>query len=135
MHLLKSCVGSGILSLPIAFQTAGLWGGSILFPLVALMAIHSMHLLCFAERGLARRYSNIYLDLFRLNSFTHRITDFTFPFLFTFRHDVSHLTYSQVADLAFRGGPKIVRPLAPLARFDLIHFSFFILLMIININK
>ena len=55
MNLVKSCVGTGILTLPIAFKYAGLLGGTVLLLFVALVALHCMHLLYAAARTLSIR--------------------------------------------------------------------------------
>ena len=45
MYLIKANLGPGLFAIPAAFKDAGLVGGSIGVPLMALLSIHCMHLL------------------------------------------------------------------------------------------
>lgn len=45
LHLLKSCLGSGILAMPAAFKNAGLAAGSVGTLLAGILCTHTVHLL------------------------------------------------------------------------------------------
>ncbi|XP_059157199.1 proton-coupled amino acid transporter 2-like isoform X2 [Physella acuta] len=56
MNLLKGTAGTGILSLPFAFKNSGLWTGFGLFLIIALVAVHCMHILSDSSNRLEQRY-------------------------------------------------------------------------------
>lgn len=62
MHILKGNVGTGLLALPLAVKNAGMVGGPIGLVLVALMAVHSMHLLSHNAQVLSDRHKKKDLD-------------------------------------------------------------------------
>ncbi|XP_012945428.1 proton-coupled amino acid transporter 2 [Aplysia californica] len=45
MNIIKGTIGTGILSLPLAFKSSGIWVGLFGFLLLASASVHSMHLL------------------------------------------------------------------------------------------
>ena len=45
LYLIKGNLGAGLFAIPAAFKDAGLVGGSIGIPLMALLSIHCMHML------------------------------------------------------------------------------------------
>ena len=62
MHILKGNIGTGLLALPLAVKHAGLIGGPIGLFIVAVMAVHSMHLLSNNAAILSNRYKTSNLD-------------------------------------------------------------------------
>jgi len=42
---MKANLGAGLFAIPAAFKSAGLVGGSIGIPIMALLSIHCMHML------------------------------------------------------------------------------------------
>ena len=72
MHVLKGNIGTGILSLPIAFSYAGIALGSIGIPIIGGVAVYCMHLLILSQAHLCTKLSltdisyeavNIYFQL------------------------------------------------------------------------
>lgn len=57
MHILKGNVGTGILSLPIAFSQAGIVLGSLGIPLIGGIAVYCMHLLVTSQSHLCSQLS------------------------------------------------------------------------------
>ncbi|KAF2368977.1 Amino acid transporter transmembrane domain [Trinorchestia longiramus] len=56
INLFKSYLGTGYLCLPQAFKFAGLWFGSVAFPIIVFVCVHCLHLLLQSSRELSRRY-------------------------------------------------------------------------------
>jgi proton-coupled amino acid transporter len=55
IYLIKANLGPGLFAIPAAFKDAGLVGGSIGVPLMALLSIHCMHLLVNSTEELKSR--------------------------------------------------------------------------------
>ena len=55
MHLFKASVGTGILSLPTAIKDAGTVVGPLGLIVVAVLAVHCMHLLVNCSRYLCKK--------------------------------------------------------------------------------
>ena len=62
MHILKGNIGTGLLALPLATKHAGIVCGPLLLVFVALLAVHSMHLLSRNSELLARQNTTGPLD-------------------------------------------------------------------------
>ena len=62
MHILKGNIGTGLLALPLATKHAGVVCGPLLLVFVALLAVHSMHLLSRNSELLARQNTTGPLD-------------------------------------------------------------------------
>ncbi|CAL1526827.1 unnamed protein product [Lymnaea stagnalis] len=86
MNLIKGTAGTGILSLSLAFKNSGLWVGLALFLLIALVAIHGMHILNRCSEILEKR-SNIPI-----------------------------VSYADVVDQCFAYGPKGVQKYSTVSR-------------------
>ena len=85
-HLLKSSLGAGVLSMPLAFKHGGLIFGTIGTVLIGIMCTHCVHMLVVSAQSL-------YLRL-----------------------RVPSMTMAQTAGAAFSTGPRAIRPLAGAAR-------------------
>ena len=62
MNIIKGNIGSGVLSLPYAFSMAGWLAGSVVFVVVAFIAIDCMYLLLAAKRHLSNKYGVSHLS-------------------------------------------------------------------------
>ncbi|XP_059157200.1 proton-coupled amino acid transporter 2-like isoform X3 [Physella acuta] len=87
MNLLKGTAGTGILSLPFAFKNSGLWTGFGLFLIIALVAVHCMHILSDSSNRLEQRAGRQIAN------------------------------YADVVELAFSHGPKGLQRLAKPMRY------------------
>lgn len=58
MNMLKSNVGTGVLSMPIAFSHAGWLLGLVTLPIFALFCTHAMFLLINAQKHICRKFSS-----------------------------------------------------------------------------
>ncbi|KAF2359652.1 Amino acid transporter transmembrane domain [Trinorchestia longiramus] len=92
MHLIKGNLGTGILAMPDAIKNSGLLTGCCLLPIMAIICMHSMHLLVWSASELQARL--------------HR----------------SNLTYALVGEAAFAHGPPRLRFLSTFARTTLNSF-------------
>ncbi|XP_053208154.1 proton-coupled amino acid transporter 1-like [Panonychus citri] len=84
MNVLKGNIGTGILSMPIAFRNAGIMAAIFTLPPIGLICIHAMFLLVNANRKLMEKLK------------------------------VSELSYEETAAKAFENGPPQLRPYAGL---------------------
>lgn len=55
IYLIKGNLGPGLFAIPAAFKDAGLVGGSIGIPLMAILSIHCMHMLVSSTQVLKTR--------------------------------------------------------------------------------
>lgn len=56
MHMIKAMLGTGLLSLPIAFKHAGLYLGLFLLIVICIICLYAMRLIVFAAHHVAARY-------------------------------------------------------------------------------
>lgn len=87
VHLLKGCIGSGVLSMPFAFAHAGLWFGLIATAIIGIICTYCVH---------------------ELVSSAH---------LLSHRVKIPSLRFSQIAEVAFETGPERVQKYAKTAGF------------------
>ncbi|ODM93718.1 Proton-coupled amino acid transporter 4 [Orchesella cincta] len=85
-HLLKGYIGSGILAMPHAFKNAGLVVGTLTTLIIGIICIHTMHILVNCAGDLRRRTQS------------------------------PQLSFAQVAEIAFRVGPRPLRQFSSFAR-------------------
>ncbi|XP_046913565.2 proton-coupled amino acid transporter 1 [Dermatophagoides farinae] len=88
MHMLNGFIGSGILSMPITFKNGGLILASVMNPMIGILSCHCIHM------------------LIQINELSIKIDGRTTP-----------LDYHELAEFAFRIGPKLLRPWARIARY------------------
>ncbi|KAL5012674.1 hypothetical protein ScPMuIL_011225 [Solemya velum] len=62
MHLLKGNIGTGILAIPVAIKSSGLWVGTVGLVFIGLIATHCMHLLVSSSHKLVKRTDKKALD-------------------------------------------------------------------------
>ncbi|XP_064608550.1 neutral amino acid uniporter 4-like [Liolophura sinensis] len=82
MHLLKGNIGTGILAMPVAFLSSGLWTGFAGVLIIGIIAVHCMHMLVDCSHNLCRRKG------------------------------IQSLDYGNVSEAAFDRGPERLRKLA-----------------------
>lgn len=87
IHLLKGSLGSGILSMPLAFSNAGLWFGLVATLVVGMICTYCVHILVKCSHILCRRAQ------------------------------VPSLGFSDVAETAFLAGPEALHKWSRFARF------------------
>ncbi|KAG8240467.1 hypothetical protein J437_LFUL010805 [Ladona fulva] len=79
VHLVKGCLGSGILAMPLAFKNAGLHFGLAATFVIGLISTHCVHMLVETAHGLCRKLR------------------------------IPSLTYGDVAEKTFENGPTSIR--------------------------
>ncbi|XP_063861777.1 proton-coupled amino acid transporter 2-like isoform X4 [Scylla paramamosain] len=86
IHLIKGNIGTGILAMPDGLKNSGLYTGTVLLPIIAVICIHCMHMLVNCAHELKERLG------------------------------VAGMDYAEVGYHAFSTGPAPLRPFANTAR-------------------
>lgn len=63
-HLLKGNIGTGIFAMPGAFLNSGIWVGSVLLPVMAIICTHCTYAPCF-EKVLLQSSTHYGFAIFR----------------------------------------------------------------------
>ena len=72
MHLLNGFIGSGILSMPMAFRDGGIVLATILNPIIGLMSLYCIHLLLSINRfAMKRTNTRMPYDYHEVSTLTH----------------------------------------------------------------